>query len=86
MQKDVAKVVMAAAGVPVPEGRVVSRLEAAKDHADAAALCHQADRRRLQRRRFIVTEQHEHPPQELTRDGWTFGERFWSSDSSPARS
>ena len=33
MQKDVAKVVMKAAGVPVPEGRVVSRHEAAKGHA-----------------------------------------------------
>src|SRR5437899_9844789 len=32
MQKDVAKVVMAAAGVAVPEGRVVSRREAAKGH------------------------------------------------------
>ena len=30
MQKDVAKVVMAAAGVPVPQGKVVSRHEAAK--------------------------------------------------------
>ncbi len=24
---------------------------------------------------FIVTEQHEHPPQELTRDDWAFGEQ-----------
>ena len=30
MQKDLAKVVMRAAGVPVPEGKVVSRVEAAK--------------------------------------------------------
>src|SRR6202043_157437 len=33
MQKDVAKVVMAAAGVAVPEGKVVSRREAAVGHA-----------------------------------------------------
>ena len=33
MNKDVAKTVMAAAGVPVPKGRVVHRLEAAKAHA-----------------------------------------------------
>src|SRR3954462_12783208 len=32
MQKDVAKGVMAGAGVAVPEGRVVSRREAAKGH------------------------------------------------------
>ena len=52
MQKDVAKVVMQAAGVPVPEGKVVSRAEAAAGHPDAAALCDQADRRRLERRRL----------------------------------
>ena len=23
---------------------------------------------------FIVTEEHEHPPQELTREDWAFGE------------
>src|SRR5499426_686765 len=33
MRKDLAKVVLAAAGVPVPEGRVMSRFEAAKAHA-----------------------------------------------------
>src|SRR5262249_23060414 len=33
MQKDLAKVVLAAAGIPVPQGRVISRLEAAKEHA-----------------------------------------------------
>src|SRR5712671_3106170 len=32
MQKDLAKVVMAAAGVAVPEGKVVSRFETAKAH------------------------------------------------------
>src|ERR687893_745919 len=33
MQKDCAKVVMKAAGVPVPEGIVVNRIDAAKSHA-----------------------------------------------------
>src|SRR5688500_10621294 len=32
MQKDLAKVVMVAAGIPVPGGMVVSRLAAAKEH------------------------------------------------------
>ena len=32
MEKDIAKVIMKAAGVPVPEGRVVTRQEAARDH------------------------------------------------------
>ena len=38
MQKDRAKVVMSAGGVPVPAGCVVSRFEAAKAHPLAAAL------------------------------------------------
>ena len=32
MQKDKAKVIMKAAGVPVPEGNVVNRIDAAKSH------------------------------------------------------
>src|SRR6478752_2887117 len=32
MQKDLAKVVMRAAGIPVPGGKIVSRREAAKSH------------------------------------------------------
>ena len=46
MQKDVAKVVMKAAGVPVPEGMVVSRRGGREGASSAAALRHQADRRR----------------------------------------
>ena len=52
MQKDVAKVLLRAAGVPVPEGMVVSRLEAAKEHLLPRPYVHQADRRGLERRRF----------------------------------
>ena len=39
-----------AAGVPVPEGLVASRFEAAKSAPAAAALCHQADRGGIERR------------------------------------
>ena len=52
MQKDYAKAMFRAVGVPVAEDRVVSRFEAAKAPCHGAALCDQADRRRLQRRRF----------------------------------
>ena len=51
MKKDVAKVVMAAAGVPVPRGRVVHRLEAAKASCARAALCAEARFRGLLLRR-----------------------------------
>ena len=76
MQKDVAKVVMAAAGVPVPEGKVVSRREAAKGHPLPRPYVVKPIAEGSSVGVFIVTEQHEHPPQELTRDDWAFGEQI----------
>lgn len=74
MQKDRAKVVMRAAGVPVPEGRAVNRLEAARTHAMARPYVIKPVAEGSSVGVFIVTEAHEHPPQELTRPDWTFGE------------
>lgn len=74
MQKDRAKVVMQAAGVPVPDGRVVNRLEAARTHAMARPYVIKPVSEGSSVGVFIVTEAHEHPPQELTRPDWTFGE------------
>jgi len=74
MQKDRAKVVMAAAGVPVPEGRVVSRSEAAKAHALPRPYVIKPVAEGSSVGVFIVTEAHAHPPQELTRPDWNFGE------------
>jgi D-alanine-D-alanine ligase len=74
MQKDRAKVVMQAAGVPVPEGRVVNRFEAARTHAMARPYVIKPVSEGSSVGVFIVTEAHEHPPQELTRPDWTFGE------------
>ena len=51
MNKQKAKSVAAAAGVPVTEHRIASRLEAAREPHAAAALCREADRRRLLLRR-----------------------------------
>jgi len=73
MQKDRAKVVMAAAGVPVPEGVVISRLEAAKAHALPRPYVIKPISEGSSVGVFIVTETHEHPPQELTREDWAFG-------------
>jgi len=60
------------------KGLVASRLEVAKKHVLPAALCDQADRRGLKRRPFfiIVAEDHAHPPQELTRPDWAYGDRL----------
>ena len=52
MQKDYAKALFRAAGVPVAEDRVVSRLRGGQEPPHGAALCDQADRGRLERRRF----------------------------------
>jgi D-alanine-D-alanine ligase len=75
MQKDLAKVVMQAAGVPVPEGRVVSRAEAARAHALPQPYVIKPISEGSSVGVFIVTEQHAHPPQELTRPDWSFGEQ-----------
>jgi D-alanine-D-alanine ligase len=76
MQKDVAKVVMAAAGVPVAAGVVVSRHEAAKAHALPRPYVIKPIAEGSSVGVFVVTEAHDHPPQELTRPDWTYGERL----------
>jgi D-alanine-D-alanine ligase len=76
MQKDRAKVVMAAAGVPVPEGRVVGRHEAAKAHVMERPYVIKPIAEGSSVGVFIVTEAHAHPPQELTRPDWNFGEEL----------
>jgi D-alanine-D-alanine ligase len=76
MQKDFANAVMLAAGIPVPEGRVVDRKEAAACHAMQRPYVIKPIAEGSSVGVFIVTEQHAHPPQELTRDDWAFGERL----------
>ena len=75
MQKDLAKVVLKAAGVPVPEGLVVSRLEAAKEHVLPPPYVIKPIAEGSSVGVFIVTPEHRHPPQELSREDWSFGER-----------
>jgi len=76
MQKDMAKVVLQAAGVLVPEGMVVSRFEAAKAHLLERPYVLKPIAEGSSVGVFIVTEDHEHPPQELFRDDWTFGDQI----------
>jgi D-alanine-D-alanine ligase len=49
MQKDLAKIMLKAAGVPVPDGMVAVAARGAKKHL-LSVLCHQADRGGLERR------------------------------------
>ena len=75
MQKDYAKVIFRAAGVPVAEDKVVSRFEAAKAHLMPPPYVIKPIAEGSSVGVFIVTEEHPHPPQELYRDDWAFGER-----------
>ena len=75
MQKDVSKVLFRAAGVPVAEGIVTNRLEAAKAHLLPPPYVIKPIAEGSSVGVFIVTEAHEHPPQELYREDWAFGDR-----------
>jgi D-alanine-D-alanine ligase len=76
MQKDVAKTLMRAADVPVPEGLVADRREIAKRHVLPPPYVIKPIAEGSSVGVFIVTEQHAHPPQELTREDWTYGDRL----------
>ena len=75
MQKEVAKSLFRAASVPVPEGIVVSRLEAAKRHMLPRPYVIKPLAEGSSVGVFIVTVEHAHPPQELTRPDWEYGEQ-----------
>jgi D-alanine-D-alanine ligase len=74
MQKDIAKTVLKAAGVAVPGGMVVSRQDAAKKHLLPLPYVIKPLAEGSSVGVFIVREDHSHPPQELTRPDWHFGE------------
>jgi D-alanine-D-alanine ligase len=75
MQKDVAKEVFRAAGVPVPEGMVVSRFEAGSKHLLPPPYVVKPIAEGSSVGVFIVTQEHGHPPQELYREDWAYGDR-----------
>jgi D-alanine-D-alanine ligase len=74
MQKELAKIVLKAAQVPVPGGRVIKRMEAAKAHVLPRPYVIKPLAEGSSVGVFIVREDHKHPPQELTRADWKFGE------------
>jgi len=75
MQKDVAKELMRAADVPVPEGLVASRLDVAKKHVLPPPYVIKPVAEGSSVGVFMVAEDHVHPPQELTRPDWAYGDR-----------
>jgi D-alanine-D-alanine ligase len=74
MQKDIAKTVLKAAGVPVPGGLVATRSAAARRHLLPPPYVIKPLAEGSSVGVFIVREDHKHPPQELTRPDWAFGE------------
>jgi D-alanine-D-alanine ligase len=74
MEKDKAKTVLKAAGVPVPGGMVAARKEAAKRHLLPPPYVIKPVSEGSSVGVFIVREDHKHPPQELTRADWAFGD------------
>ncbi len=74
MHKERAKEVMKAAGVPVAEGKVVNRQQAALKHALTPPYVLKPVAEGSSVGILIVREDQEHPPQELTRPDWPHGE------------
>jgi D-alanine-D-alanine ligase len=85
MHKDRAKVVMKAAGVPVPEGIVVNRMDAAKEHALPAPYVVKPVSEGSSIGVIIVREDRSHPPQELLREDWAFGDQVLVEKYIPGR-
>jgi D-alanine-D-alanine ligase len=75
MQKDMAKVLFKAADVPVPEGIVASRFEVARQHVLPPPYVVKPIAEGSSVGVFIVTEDQLHPPQELYREDWAYGDR-----------
>ncbi|MHB2167560.1 D-alanine--D-alanine ligase [Alsobacter sp. R-9] len=74
MHKQRAKAVMAAAGVSVPSGVVVSREDASKRHILPPPYVVKPVNEGSSVGVIIVKEERSHPPQELGRGDWAFGE------------
>jgi D-alanine-D-alanine ligase len=75
MQKDIAKTLFRAADVPVAEGLLASRFDAAKEHLLPPPYVIKPIAEGSSVGVFIVNADHRHPPQELTRPDWSYGDR-----------
>jgi D-alanine-D-alanine ligase len=76
MHKGYAKAIFRAAGIPVAEDLIVSRIEAAERHLMSPPYVIKPMAEGSSVGVFIVTEEHPNPPQELYRDDWAFGEQI----------
>src|SRR5580658_2340590 len=74
MRKDFAKTLFRAAGIPVADDLLAPRVAAAKSHMMPPPYVVKPIAEGSSVGVFIVTEAHPHPPQELYREDWAFGE------------
>ncbi|HYC25863.1 MAG TPA: D-alanine--D-alanine ligase [Roseiarcus sp.] len=73
-QKDLARIVMRAAGVPVAEGLVIDRREAARRHAMTPPYVLKPLNEGSSLGVVIVKADRSHPPQEVGRPDWPYGD------------
>jgi D-alanine-D-alanine ligase len=76
MQKDLAKVLLQAAGIPVAHGIVVDRREAARRHVLEPPYVLKPVNEGSSFGVVIVKEDRAHPPQEVGREDWPYGDRL----------
>ena len=76
MKKDIAKSVLKSVGVPVPGVMVAARKEAAKRHLLPPPYVIKPVAEGSSVGVFMVREDHMHPPQELMRADWAFGDQI----------
>ena len=74
MHKERAKTVMRAAGVPVPEGRIVNRFDAAKSHPIPTPYVVKPIAEGSSMGVIIVRDERSHPSQFLASDEWVYGD------------
>jgi D-alanine-D-alanine ligase len=85
MHKQRAKDAMRAASVPVAAGRVVGRLEAAREHVLPRPYVLKPVSEGSSVGVHIVREDHIHPPQELNDPDWAFGDLLLAEPYIPGR-
>jgi D-alanine-D-alanine ligase len=85
MHKERAKEVMRAASIPVADGKVVARREAAKNHVLPRPYVLKPVTEGSSVGVFIVRKDHRHPPQELNDPAWAYGEALLAERFIPGR-
>ena len=85
MHKEKAKIVLRAAGIPVPEGIVVRRALAAAEHVLPPPYVVKPVAEGSSVGVVIVREDRTHPPQELGREDWPYGDEVLVEKFIPGR-